>query len=342
MTKTKATITIAFTALLAAAAANAQTAAPTQATTTTQDAPRVLDAVVVSGRLPAPGLWELTRGDKTLLIMGTLSPTPRSMEWDPETVAAGLRRAQVVLGQPGISVSSDSGLLGTLFLLPAYKKSRRLPDDKTLRDVLSPALYARWKAAKDRYLPDDDDVETLRPVYAAQALFDAAVRSVGLTTEDRVDPAIYRLAKSNDVPYQGTRYHLRLKNGRATLKQLAQAPVDDGTCLVQTLDRLDSDVSMLVARANAWAEGDVTRLQAMPFHDQKPACMAAMANNAVARAEGLGDPEQFMRNRWLRIVRENLSSHSTVLAEAPMRYLEGGNSVLAAFRAEGYEIKAPE
>jgi len=341
---TKTTLTIALTALLAAAAANAQTAPATQepTATSTQDAPRLLDTVVVSGTLPAPKLWELTRGDKTLLIMGTLSPTPRAMEWDAETVAKGLRRAQVVLGQPGISVGSDSGILGSVFLLPAYKRSRRLPDDKTLRDVLSPALYARWKAAKDRFLPNDNDVETLRPVYAAQALFDAAVRSVGLTNEDRIDPAIRRLAKSNDVPFLTTRYYLRLKNGRATLNRLAQAPVDNGTCLMQTLDRLDADVSMLVARANAWAEGDVPRLQAMPVHDQRPACMAAMANNAVAREEGLGDPEQFIRDRWLKMVRENMASHSTVLAEAPMRYLEGGNSVLAAFRAEGYEIKAPE
>lgn len=144
------------------------------------------------------------------------------------------------------------------------------------------------------------------------------------------------------MPYLTTRYHLRLKNGRATLNRLAQAPVDDGACLMQTLDRLDADMSMLVARANAWAEGDVARLQAMPFHDQKLACMAAMANNAVAREEGLGDPEQFIRDRWLKLVRENLASHSTVLAEAPMHYLEGRDSVLARFQAEGWQVKAPE
>ncbi|MCB1568875.1 MAG: TraB/GumN family protein [Xanthomonadales bacterium] len=185
-------------------------------------------------------------------------------------------------------------------------------------------------------------METMRPVYAAQALFDAAVDRVGLTNEDRVDPAIQKLAKAQGIPFKKTKYFVYLKNAKKTMQQLAQAPVDDGVCLAQTLDRLQVDVQLLVVRANAWAEGDVVRLLSLPFNDQKKACIAAMADNDAARAEGLADPEGAARERWLRITRESLVAHNVVFAQVPMWRLEGANGVLAALQADGYRIKSPE
>ena len=155
----------------------------------------------------------------------------------------------------------------------------------------------------------------MRPVYAAQALFDAAVGRIGLTNEDRVDPAIQRLANSKGIPFKKTQYFVYLKNAKKTMRQLAQSPIDDGWCMVQTLDRLQEDVELLVARANAWAEGDVQRLKSLPFNDQKKACIAAMADNDAARAQGLSDPEGAARERWLRITRESLDIHNVVFAQ---------------------------
>ena len=306
------------------------------------DEPRLLDTVVVSGSLPAPKLWELTKGEKRLLIMGSLTPTPRAMTWDSGTVARRIGQAELVLGPPGLSISADTGPIGGLMLYSSVKKAKQLPQGKTLRDVLSPETYARWRVAKDRYLPNDDDVETMRPVYAAQALFDAAVSRVGLTNEDRVDPAIQKLADAKGIPFKKTKYFVYLKNAKKTMQQLAQAPVDDGMCMVQTLDRLQVDMQLLVARANAWAEGDVARLQSLPFNDQKKACIAAMADNDAARAQGLADPESAARERWLRITRESLSAHNVVFAQVPMWRLEGANGVLAALQADGFQVKSPE
>lgn len=308
----------------------------------TQDEPRLLDTVVVSGSLPAPKLWELTKGEKKLLIMGTLTPAPRAMTWDSDTVARRMSQAELVLGPPGISISADTGLVGGLMLYSSFKKAKQLPQGKTLRDVLSPETYARWRAAKELYLPNDDDVETMRPVYAAQALFDAAVSRIGLTNEDRVDPVIQKLANAKSIPYKKTKYFVYLKNAKKVMQQLAQAPVDDGACMQQTLDRLQVDVQLLAARANAWAYGDVKRLQSLPFNDQKKACIAAMADNDAARAQGLADPESAARERWLRITRESLAAHNVVFAQVPMWYLEGANGVLAALQADGYQVKSPE
>lgn len=329
--------TFLFSIALLAAPAYAQSGAAFKV-----EEPRLLDTVVVSGSLPAPKLWELTKGEKKLLIMGSLTPTPRAMTWDSATVARRMSQAELVLGPPGISISADTGPIAGLMLYSSFKRTKQLPEGRTLRDVLPPETYARWRAAKEHYLPGNDDVEGMRPVYAAQALFDAAVERVGLTSEDRVDPAIQRLANAQEIPFKKTKYFVYLKNARKVMQQLAQAPVDDGACMAQTLDRLQVDVELLVARANAWAEGDVSRLQSMPFNDQKKACIAAMVDNDAARAQGLADPEGAARERWLRITRESLATHNVVFAQVPIRLLEGTNGLLAALQADGYQLTSPE
>ncbi len=306
------------------------------------DEPRLLDTVVVSGSLPAPKLWEATKGEKVLVIMGTVSPTPRSMEWDSTTVAGKIGRAQIVLGPPGVSVTADVGIVGGLMLYSSYKRTKQLPAGKSLRDVLSPKLYARWSEAKARYLPNDDDVESLRPVHAAQALFDAAVSQIGLTNDDRVDPAIQKLAKVKGIPYRKTWYSIVLKDPKKTMKQLSSAAVDDGTCMEQTLDRLQTDVRLLVTRANAWAEGDVARLREMPFNDQKKACIAAVAQNDAARSLGITDPEAAALDRWMKIASESLDTNNVVFAQIPLWRLEGPQGALESLRADGYQVTAPE
>src|SRR5687768_16725961 len=112
------------------------------------DARVELDAVVITGTLPAPGLWELSRGDKHLLIMGTLSPSPRDMVWNAPRVEKAVGKAQEVLGTPGVSIGADVGLFRGLMLIPAYQRSKKNPDGRTLGDVLPTPTYARWQVAK--------------------------------------------------------------------------------------------------------------------------------------------------------------------------------------------------
>ncbi|MGV7186159.1 TraB/GumN family protein, partial [Xanthomonas axonopodis pv. bauhiniae] len=46
-------------------------------------APAVVDleAMVVRGVQPGPGLWKVSKGDHVLWILGTLSPLPKDLEW---------------------------------------------------------------------------------------------------------------------------------------------------------------------------------------------------------------------------------------------------------------------
>lgn len=307
-----------------------------------EPAPVMLEAIEVGGTYPAPGLWELTRDGKTLLLMGTLSPAPRRMQWGSERVEARIAEADLVLAAPGVSVGADVGLFRGAMLWPAYRRSKRNPDGATLADVLSPGVHARWQAMRGRYLPDDDDVETLRPVHAAKALFDAAVRDAGLTDRSLVEPVVKRVAKAHDIPIRATSLRLVIDDPKAMLAKLNATRLDDEPCLVQTMDRLQDDLSVMAVRADAWARGDIAALRALPFVDHRKACRHALASNEIARQQGITDLDARVQARWLAVVREALSEHDTVFATLPVARLLEEDGVLAVLEGEGFTVKAPE
>ena len=45
-----------------------------------------LDAILVSGPQPGPGLWKVRKGEHVMWILGTVGPLPKRMEWDASTV----------------------------------------------------------------------------------------------------------------------------------------------------------------------------------------------------------------------------------------------------------------
>lgn len=302
----------------------------------------MLDAVVVTGTFPAPGLWEFTRDGKTLLVMGTLSPAPRRMVWSSERVEARIAEADVILGSPGVSVSADVGFFGGAMLWPAYRRSKRNPDGQELEDVLSPAVFERWLVFKQRYLQGNRKVDKLRPLHAAKELFDAAVRDTGMTDKSLVDPVVKRVARANDIPIESTALRLTIEDPKETLRQLNATELGDEECLVQTMDRLEGDLSTMVVRANAWANGEVDTLRALPFVDQKRACRRALASNEIARQQGIVDLDAQVQARWLESVRGALSEHEVVFATLPVSRLLDEGGVLALLQDEGFTVKAPE
>ncbi len=71
---------------------------------------RDLDAVVVAGAQPGPGMWKVSKGDHVLWILGTVSPLPGGIEWKADEVCEVLEQADEILGSPGVAIRPDVGL----------------------------------------------------------------------------------------------------------------------------------------------------------------------------------------------------------------------------------------
>lgn len=309
--------------------------------TPTGPATPVLETLVVTGVQPGPGLWQVRHGEHTLWIMGTLSPLPQRMEWEPRELDALVAEADRVLAPPRGSVTTGLGLFGQLRLLPAALRARNLPEDQRLVDVLPPELYARWQVQKARWIGESPVLERRRPMLAAFELMEEALDDLDLERENIVWRRVERIARREDREILHIRVEAKLDDPRQALREFTESGFDDTACLDATLTRLENDTGTLVERANAWAVGDTATLLERRFDDELRACMLAVLNTETAKKRGLDNLPQQLVDEWLRVASESLEAKPRTLAVADLRLLLAEDGLLAGLRARGYRVLAP-
>ncbi len=327
-------------ALLPLAASAREAASPSLPAAAPNDTIRDIDAVVVSGVVPGPGLWRVSRDGHEMWILGTLSPLPRRMEWEARDVEAVVARANEVMLPPNVSVKADVGFFRGLALAPRLVGARRNPDDKRLQDLVPPADYARWQALKARYIGRDGGIERWRPMFAALKLYGEAVEDVGLESEPGIADRVEGLAEAHGVTLSKPGVEVRIEDPKTAIEEFKQGRIDDLACFTRTLDRLETDLGMMRERANAWAVGDVDGLRALPYTDQFEACREAARSIDALRSRA-GDIGAQLQAEWLREAERALSVNPVTLALLPMRELLSDDGLAAALRARGYRVESP-
>ena len=304
------------------------------------DGIRTEATVVVQGEQPGPGLWLVRKGNHDLWILGTITPLPANFQWQSRQIDEVIANAQEVIYPPSMSVNSGIGKFRTMLLLPSLIGVKNNPDGKKLSDVLPPATYVRWSAFRDRFL--DRDADKLRPAFAADALWKAAIKRSAMSDRN-VTKAVVAAAVERHNPKVTTVEHvIMVKDPKAALKQFKASPLEDMGCLERTLDRLGQDMETLRARANAWATGDVAAIRAMPLSDQYQACMEAITESGIGRKLGMGDVAAKLREEWLVKAQAALDANATTFAVLPMRDLLRSGGVVDALKAKGYTVLAPD
>jgi uncharacterized protein YbaP (TraB family) len=327
---------LAFATLLSVSGAHA-TAPPVEP-------PHTLDVVDVTGVMPGPGLWQVRHGDHVLWLVGTLKPVPKRMQWRSAELDARLAEADAVLGAPGGSISTGRGMLHAMTLLPSALGVRKLPDGKTLADVLAPELHARWSGLKAKHLGRGRAIERWRPMFAAQKLHYKAVDRAGLSFTSPVIDHVAKAGKRRDLPRIDGTLSLKLEEPRQALREFKQGDLNDIDCFERTLQRLESDLALLSARAEAWATGDVEALRTLHDSDPASACIAALTSAPVLQKNGLADVRAQTRARWLEAAEEALGAHRTTVGTVPIELLldAGPDGILATFATRGYRVLGPD
>jgi hypothetical protein len=70
-------------------------------------------------------------------------------------------------------------------------------------------------------------------------------------------------AKKHRVKITTPAVSVRIEKTREMIKEFKAEPLDDLPCLEAVLQRLESDLALMRARANAWAVGDIAALRAL-------------------------------------------------------------------------------
>lgn len=214
-----------------------------------------LEAALITGERPGPALWKITRKGNTLWILPTFGPLPDTLVLRSTQLEAVIRESQAVHFLTKINP-------------PAYfeNDARKLQaygngEGKQLRDVIPAALHAQFVELAERYASDSEMIENYRPFVAADWLKQKAMQRLHLNSDNVILVAVGEIARRNNVPAYGAKMtHDEVWD--QMVQRLANTPrEEDAPCAKARLDRLESDLRDSVARANAWAKGDITTLR---------------------------------------------------------------------------------
>ena len=306
------------------------------------DAP--IEEVLVTGEHAGPGLWRVTRpavdGDHVLWILGLYGPLPKKMQWRSAELESAIAASQELIAEG--EVDPDVGVFGRMAMLPSLIGVRNNPDGKRLQQVVPGDLYLRWIPLKARYLPRDDDVEEWRPLFAAVALFRAAVDAAGLERSTVVWSDVRKLARRYKLKVTTPTVEVKIEKARSAVKEFKRAPLDDVDCFAKTIERLESDLGLMRVRANAWATGDVDALRSSWPRAQGTACLAAVMSSQLVRERGYDDIPNRVKDAWLAEAERALRENRSTVAAVWMTQILDADGYVAALREKGYTVEDPD
>jgi uncharacterized protein YbaP (TraB family) len=310
-----------------------QTAPPSSGATT-------LDTVMVTGEQPGPGLWKVSNGDHVLWILATAYPLPKNMVWQAKEVETTIAQSQEVIAN--VSGKLDISFFHKLTLLPAAMSARKNPDGKTLKDVLSAADYSRWKVLKAKYIGSDTGVEKFRPMFAAQELNQKAMDKSGLVGNGVVWDKVKDAAKKNRVRIVEPEAKIPVDDPGQMIRDFKTTTGDlDAACLVATMRRFESDMSVMQQRANAWAVGDIQALKTLPLPQVRDVCVQALRSNDRL-SEQMNVAIEKMFTAWTVEAESALTKNASTFAVIPMENLLVKDGPLDRLRQKGYTVEDPE
>jgi uncharacterized protein YbaP (TraB family) len=289
----------------------------------------VMDELVVTGERTGPSMWRVHRGAAQVWILGSMSPLPKGITWRSKQVEQVLDGTNQVLVQKPFEI----GIARILWLLITERSVLMVTGGKRLKDVLPADLHSRFAAQRAKYTSDPNKWERFRPLIAAAFLQQAAFHQVGLSTRLDLGAAMRTLAKKHHVRVE----EIKIAGVSDVMEALKTLPsATENACVAASLVTVESDLPRLVDRAQAWASGNVERIEKLREPAEVDACRAALDAGV-----GAADLIARMRRTWLNAIETRLQNGGVSVAVMNIDMLLEPGGVLDQLRAKGYDVDAP-
>src|SRR6202022_3662290 len=198
------------------------------------------------------------------------------------------------------------------------------------KDVLPAELHTRFAIQRDKYTHDPNKWERFRPLIAAAFLQQAAFHQVGLSPRLALGAATRPLAKKHHVKVEEIKI-AGVSDVMEALKTLP--PATENACVAASLVTVESDLPRLVDRAQAWAGGNVERIEKLREPAEVDACRAAL-DAGVGAAELIAR----MRRSWLSAIETHMQNGEVTMAVMNIDMLLEPGGLLDELRRKGYEV----
>ncbi|WP_420471272.1 TraB/GumN family protein [Brevundimonas sp. FT23042] len=295
-------------------------AVPAQAT---RDGATELDEVVVLARQSGAPMWTVTRGDSTLILVGSIRSIPRDVTWRPDALEAAAARADLILlPQEGRASLSD------LFrLIWRMRTISRLPEGTTTADYLSPDAQARLETVMaDERNPDWRRKSLL--MLGLDLMQDKAGFRAGREGQDAID-VVRRSGRRARVDMRP----VGIVRGDEMVESLISAPQSTHVpCVERAIAAAEAGPEASRDRAMDWRAFRVPEVVGSPIEQALNVCWP------------WGDPEiaPQLHQQWAAAVETAMISPGTTMGVAPVRLLAEEGGVLDSLKARGFEIEGPE
>jgi hypothetical protein len=281
----------------------------------------VVEALVVTAKLPGPAWWRVSSPTSTVYVLGVPGGVPKGLAWDRSVTARRLKGANEVILPPTVSVSA-----GDTFALIGMLAGLRTP--KPMEDSLPPTLKARFEADRDRIGGDPRAYSHWAPAIAGLLIVAEQRRKAGL---DAAEPAktVRGMASAAGVKSIPAGTYKALPLFKAVANQAAEV---GPPCLSDALDEVEAGPGPARVVAEGWAKGDVRAALSEPrgfekcansFPDGANIARVAMRDTAGAITEALAKP-----------------GHSVAVVNLRALLAQGG--VLQQLQARGFKIGRPD
>jgi hypothetical protein len=330
-----------FRSALAIALLSAASARCEAASRVSEESFRVLDGVDVLAQTTVP-VWELSRNGDRLLILSDYFPRRVSEDAYVDTAAVQslANSAEALVYGPGVVADDSVGVFSGFLMLRAYRKATRIPDGKSLSDVLEPGLYAKWTETKNLYLPRDRSVERLRPAYAASEIYKAAIDHYGVQNTASSMRALFDAFENREDDRIDARYRLDVDVNR---KDVSAFEIDEDVaqaCLSTTLDNLRPSLEMSQEGADAWDSRDMDALR--DYFSRAPVldrCWERLINQRTAELMGERDPYQVAPGHWVSVVEDAFGTKNVLITHLSARTVITESGVIALLKQRGWTFK---
>jgi uncharacterized protein YbaP (TraB family) len=292
------------------------------------DPPAAVEEITVTGERAGPGLWHVHKGAANLWIFGTASPLPKDMTWRSTQLESILDRSDEVL----VAKPVDIGVARAVWLMITQRELLMAGKGRKLKDVMPPDLYARFAVQRAKFTNNADKWEKYRPIVAAAFLEEDALHQIGLSTHLDLGEEVRSLARKHHVRVE----EFKIAGWHDVLDALKTLPpATENKCVAASLATLETGLPRLVERAEAWATGNIEKIQKLPEPGEVADCRAAMT------VSGAGDLLTQLRHSWIDHFERSLSGNGTTLAALSMDMLIQPGGLLDELRARGYTIDPP-
>jgi uncharacterized protein YbaP (TraB family) len=209
--------------------------------------------------------------------------------------------------------------------LAQFMAHARLPEGKTIRDVISPAVYRKLTESLERLGIPLDGIERIKPGMMAITLTAMKLQSMGYMPDFGADQYFLGRAKKGKeiVELEDFDGQMRLFESLGEERFLAYT--------LLSLNVMESKSGQLIT---AWRCGDLKTMQAILFED--------LSSNMIDNVAEIYEKLFFSRNRQMADkIKTYLQKEGDYFVVVGAGHLVGDRSIVDLLRTEGYTVTGP-